>query len=123
MYESLGRTITTLPAELTRLVEPSWAEPFTRLVGGNIVVTAVLAASPERDVRHLAEFSHQPQYLAVSRTHPLAAKERVASAELVGVGGDFCGEPPTVRRCTRACAGPCARPPVRATALGPCGST
>lgn len=86
VYESLGRTVAALPAELTRLVELPWADPFTGLGNGTVDVAVVLAPSTEHDFRHLVEFSRQPQYLAVSRAHPLAAKERVTSADLAGVG-------------------------------------
>ncbi|WP_335938956.1 LysR substrate-binding domain-containing protein [Streptomyces sp. PTD5-9] len=80
------------PAELTHLVEPPWADPFTRLDAGDIDVAVVLAPSTEDGFRRAWSSSRvsrsvsRSPALTRSPARPLAAKERVTSADLAGVG-------------------------------------
>ena len=86
VYESLIRTVASLPAGMTKLIELPWADPFTRLAQDGVDVAVVLSPSREHGFQQLAEFSRQPQYLALSRRHPSAASSQLDAAVLSRIG-------------------------------------
>lgn len=86
VYEPVARAIARLPEGAAQLVELSWGDPFSHLLGGKIDTAIVLSPCHEEGIRPTLEFSRQPMYVAVSSTHRLARRSRVSAGELSDLG-------------------------------------
>lgn len=75
----------------TRITELPLSDPFGPLHRDEVDIAVVLLPVQEPDLVLGPVFSHQPQYLAISRRHPLAGRtaldaEELADSPLIGVG-------------------------------------
>ncbi|MEU7136081.1 LysR family transcriptional regulator [Streptomyces sp. NPDC046261] len=72
------------PGCVAEMIEVPLSDPFGALRRGEADLAVVLAPVMESDLVVGAVFSRQPQTLAVSVRHPLAARARVGAEELAG---------------------------------------
>ncbi|MEV2278063.1 LysR family transcriptional regulator [Nocardiopsis sp. NPDC049922] len=89
VYEPVARAITVFQRDNPELevdiVEIPLADPFSSVRGGGVDAAVVLLPVEEDDLTLGLTFSRQPQVLALSSGHPLAAREELGAEELAGI--------------------------------------